>query len=141
MTAAGQIALLCGCGRSAIYARGRCAACYWEWRNSERRFAGLRERVLIRDGRCCAACGEFDPARLIVHHRRPGIQQMRLLISLCRGCHARVHHTWRPAYGFSPSLRALWREQYPQLAEQLELALTISVPAHLFAQVSLFEAA
>jgi hypothetical protein len=123
VTLPGQIPLLCGCGSSRIFARGRCASCYWEWRNSVRHFAGLRDRVLIRDGRLCCACGEVDPARLIVHHRRPGVHQMRLLLSLCRGCHARVHRTWRPRYGFPESLRTLWREQYPGLAEQLELGL------------------
>lgn len=139
----GQQILWCACGRAGILAQGRCARCYHAWRHSERNFGGLRERVLLRDGGVCPGCGELDPDQVIVHHRRPGIHRLPLLATLCRRCHCRVHRTWRPRYGFPEYLRVLWREQYPDLAEQLELALEIGAvtPAGPVYQVSLFEAA
>ncbi len=138
-----QTALWCGCGRAQIFAQGRCPSCYFSLRYSQRYFGGLRDRVLLRDGSVCCGCGELNARKIIVHHRRPGIHQMRFLISLCRGCHVRIHRTWRPKYGFPDPLRALWREQYPRLAEQLDLqlALTGEVSSPQLAQIRLFDAA
>ena len=88
---------------------------------SQENFGGLREAALQRDGYQCQACGELDLAQLLVHHRRPGVHELRFLITLCRRCHTRVHHTWRPRFlGF---LRRLWREANPDMAEQRLLAL------------------
>jgi hypothetical protein len=41
--------------------------------------------------------------------------------TLCRRCHPRVHSTLRPSFSFPDWLRDLWREQHPDLAEQLLL--------------------
>jgi 5-methylcytosine-specific restriction endonuclease McrA len=112
-----QRVLFCGCGRPGVIARGRCSRCYTEWR----RFGGLRHMILSRDGAHCSACGRFQG--LVVHHRRPGANQARFLLTLCRRCHARLHRTFRPRYGFPVMLRVLWREQHRGLAEQRELAL------------------
>lgn len=108
--------MFCGCGRAAIVARGRCARCYMEyWR-----FGGHRPAVVARDEGLCQGCAD---RAAIVHHRRR-INEPRYMLALCRRCHARIHHTYRPKFGeFTPRLRQLWREQHPDLAEQVELAL------------------
>jgi 5-methylcytosine-specific restriction endonuclease McrA len=77
--------------------------------------------VLSRDGGRCRVCGEV--ARL-VHHRRPGISADRWLITLCRRCHARVHHRARLSYGLPALFVTLWREQFPRVPLQFELALS-----------------
>lgn len=68
---------------------------------------------------------------------------MALLITLCRTCHQRVHHTWRPAFSFDGLLRLLWREAHPGLAEQwaLRLQLPPVIPDPPTVQTELFEAA
>jgi hypothetical protein len=111
-----QATLWCGCGNSKIHARGRCARCYSEWL----RFAGLRPQALARDG-CCLSCGK--PEGLILHHRRPGVNALAALATLCRGCHVRVHRVHRLAYGLPAFWRSLWKEQHRGQALQLELPL------------------
>ena len=118
-----QDSLWCHCGATPVNRRGLCRRCDRQRRLSEERFGGLRERILLRDASRCRCCGEGEFRRLVVHHRRPGANSIRLLITLCRTCHVRVHRTWRPRFGFPPELRVLWREQYPKLAEQRELPL------------------
>lgn len=115
-----QTALWCRCGRERINRRGVCTNCERRTRLSLENFAGLREQVFARD-EWAQCCGEV--VDLLVHHRRPGQNQIRFLILLCRRCHARVHHTVRPGFAFPDTLRALWREQHPELPEQLLLPL------------------
>jgi len=62
-------------------------------------------------------------------HRRPGDHTQ--LVTLCAGCHARVHRTrilrrWLPEI-----LVDLWREWHPDAVEQLRLPVEMSagVPA------------
>jgi hypothetical protein len=132
----------CACGVAGLHARGRCGRCYARWRRSERFYGGLRDRVLARDGHCCRSCGDLRDRALIVHHRRPGLSRMALLITLCRRCHLRVHQTHRPSFAFPGVLRGLWRELYPFQALQLELAFTGEIPAPVvnrFEQASLFD--
>jgi len=64
-------------------------------------------------------------AKLVVHHRRPGVDRLADLITLCRRCHVRIHRTWRPSFWFLTFelLRRLWREVNRDLAEQRLLAL------------------
>jgi hypothetical protein len=122
-----QESLLCGCGALAIR-DGLCARCNrWE-RLSRENFSGLRTAVLILDGCACRICGESNLEMLLVHHRRPGVDRMHLLVTLCRRCHNRVHHTWRPAWWFLTwdLLRWLWREANQHLPEQLPLALPVA---------------
>ena len=120
-----QVSLLCGCGSAAVVRSGRCAKCERRARLSAEKFGGLREQALIRDGYLCRVCSEFDPALLLVHHRRPGVNELKYLLTLCRRCHARIHHTWRPSFFFASFelLRRLWREVNADLAEQRLLAL------------------
>jgi 5-methylcytosine-specific restriction endonuclease McrA len=136
-----QSALWCACGRSKLNERGVCPVCARRERLSRERFGGLRDFVLARDGYRAQCCGAIE--NLLVHHRRRGRNQQAFLISLCRACHTRIHHTLRPGFAFPPTLRDLWREQHPDLAEQLLLALTdAGAPASFSAQQPrLFEAA
>ena len=119
-----QATLWCrSCGSSAgPRLHGLCRRCYTrDWRNRSA-FAGLRPRVIARDGWACQVCGRRGAGkRLHVHHRRPGLSREHLLITLCAGCHARIHHTrcWRALPGLPAA--ALWREQHPGAPEQLAL--------------------
>lgn len=102
-------------------------------------FGGLRAEVLERDRYRAQCCGAIDG--LIVHHRKPGRNARRLLIALCRRCHAKVHRTKYPRYTFPAELRDLWREAHPGQAEQLCFDLAAQ-SGHLPAeQPALFEAA
>ena len=119
-----QIALYCACGRADIIAHGSCGTCYTLKRQDAKYYGGLRERVLDRDGRTCRACGA--PARgkraITVHHRKPGMSRLHLMISLCPGCHAKVERTKVVLSEMTPLLLELWREKHPDGQEQLFLA-------------------
>ena len=56
-------------------------------------WAELRETVLNRDGRRCCNCG--DPQASYVHHVVPlgvgGSNELTNLITICNGCHKRIH--------------------------------------------------
>lgn len=132
-----QRSLWCPCGRAEIHARGLCRACYEDWRRDEEHFAGLRDQALARDG-ACLVC--FALKQLLVHHRRPGVNQLQWFATLCHGCHNRVHHIRRIWYGMNPNLRQLWLEVHRGQPLQLELALEIGANRPVV-QVSLFEAA
>ena len=115
-----QLALFCGCGRRPVELRepGCCRLCYGRRYRSLRFFGGLRELILKRDRFRCRACGA--DARLIVHHRS-GDNQKRRLITLCIGCHTRVHR-YRALRGWVPEvLLKLWRERHPGEPVQLQL--------------------
>ncbi len=88
-----QIILWCRCGSPKLASRGLCATCYAREQHDRRCYGGHRAAVVSRDGRFCRACAQpcLAPASLVVHHRRPGVSRLPLLVSLCRGCHARVH--------------------------------------------------
>ena len=115
-----QLALFCGCGRRPVELRepGCCRLCYCRRYRSLRFFGGLREAVLKRDRFRCRACGAS--ARLVVHHRS-GDNQKRRLITLCIGCHTRVHR-YRALWSWVPEvLLKLWRERHPGEPVQLQL--------------------
>lgn len=111
-----QESLWCSCGSLLVNRHGRCAGCERRRRLSLERFGGLREAALLRDRYRCRHCRTRDD--LLVHHRRPGVNVLRLLITLCRRCHSRVHNTLRPQYEFPALLLTLWRESHPGVAEQ-----------------------
>jgi len=115
-----QLALFCGCGRRPVELRERgcCRLCYCRRYRSLRFFGGLREVVLKRDRFRCRACGAS--ARLVVHHRSDDNQKSRL-ITLCIGCHTRVHR-YRVLRSWVPEvLLKLWRERHPREPVQLQL--------------------
>jgi hypothetical protein len=71
------------------------------------------------EARICDASGR-DKRSIIVHHRVAGKSGLNLMISLCPGCHSKVHRTKmiiskKPV---PPLLLALWREQHPNGQEQ-----------------------
>ena len=90
-------------------------------RHSRDYFAGNRESVLERDHFRCQSCGAGN-SPLHVHHRRPGVSEPGLLITVCSACHARLHrlasiHVWIPE-----RLAVLWAEQHARTSVQLQFA-------------------
>ncbi len=117
-----QRVLFCRCGSSLIWARGLCQRCYSRVRADERQFAGLRERVLARDGHTCQGCSATSvDTVLAVHHRQPGVSSLDLLVTLCPACHAVVERTEVLFRDVPELLRVLWRELHPEASEQLPL--------------------
>lgn len=121
-----QGALHCPCGRQKILAQGLCGTCYTLKRQDEAYFGGLREAVLERDGYRCRVCDASgrDKRSIIVHHRVPGKSELKLMLSLCPGCHAKVHRTKTILRAMPPLLLQLWREQHPRGHEQVKLDFT-----------------
>ena len=116
-------ALFCPSCGALPRAGGFCFSCYWQHRRSLRYFAGLREAVLRREGCRCQACGAAN--QRAVHHRRPGLQALPWLVTLCPACHAVVHRL-RARRRFLPDpLLRLWREQQPAAPLQLQLAMDV----------------
>lgn len=129
-----QTALACGCGSPELFRGDLCRRCYRRRALNRANFAGLRELVLLRDEFQCQLCGALDG--VLVHHRRRRVRRLADLVTLCRGCHARVHHTAVLPWHVDGLLRALWAEVGP---EQLRLALA---GVHAGAvQIELFAAA
>jgi len=115
--------MYCRCGRQEILAHGLCPTCYTLKRQDTERFGGLREQVLERDGYRCRVCASpgVDKRSILVHHRRPGVSRLPLMISLCPACHAKVHRIQLMDRLIPPLLLELWREQHPQGREQIAL--------------------
>jgi len=126
-----QRSLHCPCGRSRVLARGLCAVCYTLRRQDEVYFGGLREAVLRRDSYCCRLCGASGRGKrsITVHHRVPGRSVMALMISLCPGCHAKVHRTQVGLALMAPLLLELWREQHPHGPEQTAIDFGPKLPS------------
>lgn len=110
--------MFCPCGRDRPAIAGRCRSCYRSLAHSRQRFAGRREEVLRRDGGACCACGVAR--RLHVHHRRPGRNESRWLITVCVVCHGRLHRLAALRRWLPEPLVALWAEQHPGVPVQLQ---------------------
>ncbi len=95
MKAAVQRAPYCRCGNEKILDLGLCATCYTLKQQDEEYFGGLREAVLERDGYCCRVCGVSERRKrsIVVHYCVPSQSFLRLMISLCLRCHAKVGRT------------------------------------------------
>ena len=120
-----QLSWLCACGRRPLELKGPgfCRACYSRRYHSLRFFGGLREAVLRRDRFRCRVCGSGAP--LLVHHRN-GLNERRLLITLCISCHVRLHR-YRGLSRWIPNvLLELWSEIHPGQPLQLQLPLAVS---------------
>ncbi len=112
-----QIPLCCPCGSLELFCRGLCRACYGGLRRSRTRFGGWREKILIRDHHRCRVCGARES--LVVHHRwRRNVPAA--LITLCRGCHTRLHRLGAINRWVPETLRALWAEQHPGVPCQIQ---------------------
>ena len=109
---------LCACGKDFAFVAGLCRSCYRARSHSRHSFDGLREEILERDGRLCRTCGSAD--RLHVHHRKPGINDREWLITVCAGCHARLHRLAALRVWIPDLLVILWIEQHPGVPVQLQ---------------------
>ena len=107
----------CSCGSRLVTKGEMCLPCYGKRQNSLRRFGGLRESVLERDGHRCKLC--FSQ-QVIVHHRRSE-DTLDALITLCAGCHARIHRTKFPSRLLSAAEWELWAEVRGSLPVQFQL--------------------
>ena len=140
MTKLLQRAMHCRCGNETILAQGLCATCYTLKRQDQDHFGGLREVVLERDGHRCRVCDASgrDKRSIVVHHRIPGKSTLTAMISLCPGCHAKVHRTKAVLSRMPPLLLELWREQHPEGHEQTVLNFNprkpVAKPVRLFAE-------
>ena len=114
--------LLClVCGSDELCSAGLCRSCYDAAYHSEIYFGGLKEQVLERDGYCCRVCPTPTD---IVHHRKPGLNELAWLITICAACHATVHRLQVLDRYLPPLLIELWREQHPDApAAQLQFEL------------------
>ena len=99
-------------------------------RPTTRSGARMRSTSALYERRCwngtataagCATRLERGKRTIIVHHRVPGRSELKLMISLCPGCHARVHRTRAVLAAMPPLLLELWREQHPKGHEQTAL--------------------
>jgi hypothetical protein len=125
MATAAQYALFrtffCPCGRDPAFVAGLCRSCYYAAAYSRRHFAGLRQEILARDGHACHSCGAGE--RLHVHHRKPGVNERELLVTLCAACHARLHRLLFLRVWIPEPLVPLWAELHPGVPLQLQLAV------------------
>ena len=121
------------CRSAELCSAGLCRSCYDAVYHSEAYFGGLKEVVLDRDGRCCRTCG--DPTDL-VHHRKPAVNELAWLITVCARCHAVVHRLQRLDRYLPPLLLDLWREQHPKAAAAEQLALAWEAAASASSRLS-----
>ena len=138
-----QSAMHCRCGNAEIIAFGLCWTCYSLKRKDDAYFGGLREKVLQRDGYRCRVCSELPEVDRLcaglspsVHHRRPGVSKLDLMITLCAAHHAQVERLQVAAKPMSSLLLTLWRERHPLGHEQTLLQfgthLVLPEPVALF---------
>lgn len=139
MKAGSQRIMHCPCGKEKVLALGLCATCYTLKRQDDEYFGGLREAVLERDGYRCRVCDASgrDRRSIIVHHRVPGKSVLKLMISLCPACHAKVHRTIAVVTEIPALLLELWREQHLNGHEQTMLSFDVAPPAPM--PLSLFD--
>jgi hypothetical protein len=118
----GQLSFLCSCGARTVELKtlGCCRSCYDRQYRSRRLFGGLRDRVLKRDQYRCRGCGARS--RLLVHHRDSRNEE-ELLLTLCIGCHMRVHHSYGFRHWLPAMLLRLWREWHEGEPTQYQLPL------------------
>ena len=113
-----QRVMHCPCGRENILAQGLCGTCYTLKRQDAEYFGGNREVVLARDGHRCTVPGCTTSKRgkrsIAVHHRVPGNNDPKLMLTLCLACHAKVTRTQFVQDDWPPLLRILWREAAPR---------------------------
>jgi len=65
-----------------------------------------------------------------MHHRRPGVSELDLMIFLCPKCHAKVERTQIVLVEVTPLLLELWRERHPEGVEQLGFNFTAKQLLH-----------
>ncbi len=108
------------CADPSLAVGGLCRRCYNRQRRNATYFGGFREQVLARD-RACRLC--IAREKLVVHHRRPGVNRPALQITLCIPCHVRLHRRRQLPGFYSDLFLRLWCEIHPGLPVQLRLPL------------------
>lgn len=130
-----QGSICCPCGRDDILALGVCSTCYTLRRQDAEYFGGHREEVLARDGYRCRVpeCKTLKRGKrsVAVHHRKPGVDDPKWMITLCLACHARVTRTLFLRRWWPKLLVLLWREQHPKAHEQKTLQFQADQPPAL----------
>jgi hypothetical protein len=86
-----------------------------------------KEEMSVAD--LCRAYGISRPTAYRWINRYNGKSVLRLMISLCPGCHAKVHRTIAVLTEMPLLLLELWREQHPQGHEQTILDFKSEKPA------------
>jgi hypothetical protein len=71
----------------------------------------------------------MERRKLCVHHRKPGISKLELMITFCTRCHAIVERTQTVLGEMTPLMLLLWREKHPYGQEQLYLPLGSELPS------------
>ena len=121
----------CPCGNHKVLALGLCATCYTLKQQDEEYFGGMREAVLERDGYAAASVtppvATNAPSSFTTGY--PGKSILNLMLSLCPGCHAKIHRTKAVLSAMPPLLLELWREQHPRGHEQKQLDFSSTKPA------------
>ena len=56
-----------------------------------------------------------------MHHRKPGVNDREWLITVCAGCHTRLHRLTALRMWIPELLVALWSEQHSGAPVQLQL--------------------
>ena len=142
MTRLVQRSLCCPCGNDKVLALGVCSTCYTLRRQDEAYFGGHREEVLERDGYRCRVpeCTTMKRGKrsVAVHHRKPGIDDPKWMITLRLACHAKVTRTLFLRRWWPKLLIVLWREQHPAAHEQKTLEFRadqpLALPVPLFSE-------
>lgn len=71
----------------------------FNWYHNKNRFSGIKEMILVRDGKKCRICENIND--LCVHHKDNSGKtddinnDIKNLITLCRKCHTTLHHWQR----------------------------------------------
>ena len=114
---------LCGCLERTVEKAGLCRPCYARQYRSRRFFKGLRVDVLRRDRNACRACGSRH--QIVIHHRKLGVNATDCLITLCSGCHARIHRSYVLRCWVSAITLELWREIHKTSPMQLQFVFVL----------------
>jgi len=124
-----QASMFCACGSMNLVAKGMCGPCLARQQRDRESFGGLRENVLDRDLWTCQGCGHHpqDAMRdyLVVHHRRPGVSKLDLMVTLCPACHAIVHRLKTLRAWLPENLVTFWHEQHPEAPLQLQFDMAM----------------
>lgn len=107
----------CACGRDLLRAAG--LSCYRRAVHSRVSFGGLWEALLERDRNQRPVCGAGK--RLPVPHRQPAVHDAAWLVTVCAGCHARLHPLTVPRRWVPELLAVFSGEQHLHTPRQLRL--------------------
>jgi hypothetical protein len=76
----------------------------------------------LKAGKCLKTKEWISGLKLQRDNRRPGCHDAVLLVTVCAGCHACIHHLRTNRRWLPSPLFELWCEQHPDSSIQLQLA-------------------